>query len=118
MMRIRSATPAGSSSLGRIQRKGGTSLRTCCIPQPVVRWRIRARNRARSADARVARVTDHPHVPALMGVGLSHRTAPLVVREQLALAPIQATELLRRLLAPRAVDEAVVLSTCNRTELY
>jgi glutamyl-tRNA reductase len=57
-------------------------------------------------------------VPELMGVGLSHRTAPLAVRERLALPPIKAAELLRALRATGAVDEAVVLSTCNRTELY
>src|SRR3954464_15075796 len=115
-MRPRSATPAGSSSLGLNQRKGGKALRRSCPRHPVVRWRIRARNRARSADARWARVADDPRVPALMGVGLSHRTAPLAAPGPLALAPIQATELLRGLLAGGAVDEAVVLSTCNRTE--
>src|SRR3954454_2968966 len=57
-------------------------------------------------------------VPALIGVGLSHQTAPLALRERLALPPAEATELLHALLATRAADEAVVLSTCNRTELY
>jgi glutamyl-tRNA reductase len=57
-------------------------------------------------------------VPALIGVGLSHRTAPLALRERVALPPAAATELLGALLATGAVDEAVALSTCNRTELY
>jgi glutamyl-tRNA reductase len=57
-------------------------------------------------------------VPALIGVGLSHRTAPLALRERLALPPAEATELLHALLGTGEADEAVVLSTCNRTELY
>ena len=57
-------------------------------------------------------------VPALIGLGLSHTTAPLAMRERLALPPVYATELLRGLLRTGAVDEAVALSTCNRTELY
>jgi glutamyl-tRNA reductase len=57
-------------------------------------------------------------VPALIGLGLSHRTAPLAVRERLALAPEEAVALMAGLVATDAVDEAVALSTCNRTELY
>ena len=54
----------------------------------------------------------------LLGVGLTHRTAPLAMRERLALPPVHATDLLHALLESGAVDEAVALSTCNRTELY
>jgi glutamyl-tRNA reductase len=57
-------------------------------------------------------------VPALIGVGLSHLTAPLALRERVALPADDVTELLRALRASGAVDEAVALSTCNRTELY
>jgi glutamyl-tRNA reductase len=57
-------------------------------------------------------------VPALIGVGLSHRNAPLALRERVALGPDEATELLRALLHTGAAGEAVALSTCNRTELY
>ena len=55
---------------------------------------------------------------ALIGVGLSHRTAPLALRERVALGPDEATELLGALLETGAAGEAVALSTCNRTELY
>ncbi|MGH7483381.1 MAG: glutamyl-tRNA reductase, partial [Longimicrobiales bacterium] len=50
-------------------------------------------------------------------VGLSHHTASLEVRERFALDATATTRVLARALAagPR---EAVVLSTCNRTELY
>ena len=49
-------------------------------------------------------------------IGLNHHTAPLEVRERAALGPTGVREALGRLRpAPR---EAVLLSTCNRTELY
>ena len=57
-------------------------------------------------------------VPALIGLGLSHDTAPLALRERLALAPDDARALVGGLVAGDPVDEAVALSTCNRTELY
>jgi glutamyl-tRNA reductase len=57
-------------------------------------------------------------VPALVGLSLTHRTAPLAVRERLALAPAQASDLLTALVAGDAVDEAVAVSTCNRIEVY
>jgi glutamyl-tRNA reductase len=60
----------------------------------------------------------------LLAVGLNHNTAPVSLREQLALAPDQLGEAVR---AARAwfsrldecgSDEAALLSTCNRTEMY
>ena len=57
-------------------------------------------------------------VPALIGLSLTHRTAPLAVRERLALAPAEASDLLAALVATEAVDEAVAVSTCNRIEIY
>jgi glutamyl-tRNA reductase len=55
-------------------------------------------------------------LPELTLVGVSHHSAPLEVRERVALAPEQATELARSLAGDDG--EAVCLSTCNRTELY
>lgn len=49
----------------------------------------------------------------ITSVGLSHKTAPLALRERFALAP----EAVERLLA-RLDGEALLLVTCNRTELY
>jgi glutamyl-tRNA reductase len=57
-------------------------------------------------------------VPALIGVGLSHRTAPLALRERVALGADDAAAVLRALLAGGIASEAAALSTCNRTELY
>jgi len=49
-------------------------------------------------------------------VGLSHRTAPIEIRERLALPVDSLPELLRGLVAGPAVGEALVVSTCNRVE--
>ena len=54
--------------------------------------------------------------PALVQIGVSHRTAGLDVRENVHLTPEDAGALASRL--ARQGVEAVALSTCNRTELY
>jgi len=54
----------------------------------------------------------------LFVVGVSHKTAPLTTRERLAVAPERIPELLDGLLENEGIDEAVLLSTCNRSELY
>jgi glutamyl-tRNA reductase len=54
----------------------------------------------------------------LLALGASHKTAPLAVRERIALTDGGAEPLLRELIAHDAIGEAVALSTCNRTELY
>jgi glutamyl-tRNA reductase len=51
-------------------------------------------------------------------VGISHRTAPVEVRERLAYSRAEIPTVLARLLGTGASAEAVLLSTCNRTELY
>jgi glutamyl-tRNA reductase len=50
-------------------------------------------------------------------VGLSHRTAPIDVRERLALPAEAISEFLSELVAEQAVAEALLLSTCNRVEV-
>ena len=49
-------------------------------------------------------------------VGLSQRTAPVTVRERYAVKPEDASALLHQLVRGDHINEAVVLSTCNRTE--
>ena len=51
-------------------------------------------------------------------IGLSHRSAPLDVRERLAFPKEELPALLARLVALDSVGEAVLLSTCNRVEVY
>lgn len=60
----------------------------------------------------------------LLAVGLNHHTAPVALRERLAFAPDQLGPAVRSARAwfeqrdQRGSDEAAILSTCNRTELY
>ncbi len=54
----------------------------------------------------------------LLGLGISHRTAPLELRERLALTEGRASGILRELVDSPDVVEAAALSTCNRTEIY
>jgi glutamyl-tRNA reductase len=51
-------------------------------------------------------------------VGVNHRTAPLEVREQVAFSGERAVAAARALREDGILEEAVVLSTCNRSELY
>ena len=55
---------------------------------------------------------------ALVVVGVSHVTAPIEVREKLALNPRETLHALSSLKSEQGMREGVVLSTCNRTEIY
>ena len=55
---------------------------------------------------------------SLVVLGLSHHGAPLSLLESVALDGASATSLEEAVLASEHVTEAVVLSTCNRTEVY
>src|SRR5436309_11426063 len=54
----------------------------------------------------------------LFVAGLSHHTAPIEVREQLAVDPDKLREILADLAAGGALGEAMILATCNRVEVY
>ena len=54
----------------------------------------------------------------LFVVGVSHHSAPLEVREKLAFAPDRQAGALADLARQPGVAEAVLVSTCNRTEVY
>src|SRR5436305_8884609 len=54
----------------------------------------------------------------LLAFGVSHKTAPLELRERLALTEGSAAGALRDLVGTESVAEAAAISTCNRTELY
>jgi glutamyl-tRNA reductase len=118
MIRIRFATP-GESRLAARPRTGANA------PEPVAASRTNGfRSEFLQRIAHVLPVSAAAagrtisFVSALVALGLSHATAPLAVRERLALAPDEATALLRALRASGMADEAVAVSTCNRTELY
>jgi glutamyl-tRNA reductase len=55
---------------------------------------------------------------SLLAVGMSHRSAPVGLLERAALPADGVTKLLDDLMGAPAVDEAMVLSTCNRVEVY
>lgn len=55
---------------------------------------------------------------SLFLLGASYKSAPLPVREALAITPDDVTLCAEALLRERGIDEVVILSTCNRTELY
>jgi glutamyl-tRNA reductase len=58
------------------------------------------------------------HASELLALGISHKTAPVAVRERLALTEAGARNLLAELAERDEVSEAVAISTCNRTEIY
>ncbi len=51
-------------------------------------------------------------------LGINHKTAPVALREKVAFDEHRLTTALRTLRDERGVAEVVILSTCNRTELY
>jgi glutamyl-tRNA reductase len=51
-------------------------------------------------------------------LGLNHNTAPVEIREQVVFAGDECARAVRELLQLPGIGEAVVLSTCNRTEFY
>lgn len=54
--------------------------------------------------------------PTLVVIGLSHRTAPIEVRERFWMSAERQREALAALTRSEAIEEALVFSTCNRTE--
>ena len=50
-------------------------------------------------------------------LGVNHKTAPVEVRERLAIPESRLAEAMRRLAQHPGIDEAIVFSTCNRVEL-
>ena len=53
----------------------------------------------------------------IVSLGLNHHTAPLQIREHVAFGPEKISAALASILQNHA-SEAVILSTCNRTEIY
>jgi glutamyl-tRNA reductase len=51
-------------------------------------------------------------------IGCNHRTAPVEFRERIAFTPEQALRAVDELRRHGIIEEALVLSTCNRSELY
>ena len=54
----------------------------------------------------------------LIALGINHNSAAVEVRERVAFAPEQVSEALTDACDAGGLEEVVILSTCNRTELY
>jgi glutamyl-tRNA reductase len=54
----------------------------------------------------------------LIALGINHNSANVDVRERVAFAPEQVSEAMNDVCRQTEIDEVVVLSTCNRTEIY
>lgn len=55
---------------------------------------------------------------ALVLVGINHTTASIALREKVAFSPENLTEALHQICGLDLIQEAVIVSTCNRTEIY
>ncbi|MGH8698890.1 MAG: glutamyl-tRNA reductase, partial [Burkholderiales bacterium] len=54
----------------------------------------------------------------LFALGLNHQSAPLAIRERVAFSAERLREALAAIVKAPPAEEAAILSTCNRTELY
>jgi len=54
----------------------------------------------------------------LLAIGLNHTTAPIEIRERVNFSPEQIQAALHDLIERELAQEVVIVSTCNRTELY
>ncbi len=66
----------------------------------------------------VARGSQFFAIMTIFALGVNHKTASVALREQVAFSPEQLHQALPALREQTGVAEAVILSTCNRTELY
>ena len=55
---------------------------------------------------------------SLLVLGLNHRTAPIEVRERIVFDAVRLPGVLAELAQVPGVEECMIVSTCNRTELY
>jgi glutamyl-tRNA reductase len=62
-------------------------------------------------------MTKNISAPNLILLGINHNTAPIEVRERLAIAPSRLADATRALAHQPGIREAIILSTCNRVEL-
>ncbi len=67
---------------------------------------------------RAAHARDLRQRMSVFAIGINHVTAPVAIRDRMAFPPEVITDALRELSARDSHPEAVILSTCNRVELY
>ena len=54
----------------------------------------------------------------LLLIGMNHHVAPVEIREKVAFKDQEVAQLLHSVLQERFIKECLVISTCNRTEIY
>ncbi len=54
----------------------------------------------------------------ILAIGLNHETSDVALREQIAISDVELDEVLEQVRQASCVLESVILSTCNRTEVY
>lgn len=55
---------------------------------------------------------------SLLAIGINHQTASIDIREKVSFAPETMSESLAAVMALPGIEETVILSTCNRSEIY
>lgn len=55
---------------------------------------------------------------SLLALGINHKTAPVALREKVAFTPDALVKAFSSLKEKAGIDESVIISTCNRTEIY
>ena len=71
-----------------------------------------------SISAQLPAAARRPAEMNIVVVGLSHKTASVDIREKVAFLPTQMDKPLRELVALPDITEGVIVSTCNRVEIY
>ncbi len=71
---------------------------------------------AQSSDG--SRAGSHIFSMDLVVVGINHKTAPVALRERIAITPENMGAALHDLKTAEGLEEVAILSTCNRTEIY
>lgn len=86
----------------------------------VILWDVASRNvpkgTTREASTVMHGLKDTGQQSILFAFGINHRTAPVEMRERIYVHPHEIPPLIAKL--KETLDEAIVLSTCNRTEIY
>src|SRR5437660_90594 len=118
-LRLRST---GALLVRRVGDLRGDPRRPCGRGLARTARRLLRDHRLRGARAHARRRVPAPRTARfLMGLfvaGMNHRTAAVAVREQLALEEDKLREILREVLVEGGMAEAVIVSTCNRVEVY
>jgi len=70
------------------------------------------------SSCHLSRVTCHTLQMSIVVLGLSHHSSPVELRERFAFAEAKIPDALALLRKSGVADEAVILSTCNRVEIY